>query len=321
MRWVILSDDWPPQLGGVATWSYGAARGLIEAGHSVRVFCRRRQGLVALDGGEVTGVRGRSFGRHGALWTAVRGAHEWSRADAVLATTWAMGTAVAEPLRALGIPLHVVFHGSGATRPPRDPAALARVRSSARLWAVSRYLAEIAGAEWIPSPVEMGPSTWDRRGPWVMVARATPLKGGDRFVRICAAAGVPGVVVGDGPELTAWRELAARLGAPVQFRGALDRPSTRAVLDGAGASFLLSRAEQDGSGAEGLGLVLLEARAHGVLAVGSQVGGIPEVAELVLDDPDDAERSAHQVSVRLADHDGSGLDGHGRPAVAQMLTG
>ena len=296
MRWLVLSDDWPPQLGGVATWSFGAAQALEEAGDEVRVL---------------TGVRGKK-------WAGLKGLVELRRTDAVLATTWAMARIVAEPCRQLGIPLHIVFHGSGATRP--NP--IESVCRGARVWAVSEFLVRVLAersiqATWIPSPIEPEDPVGDPRGPWVMVARATPLKGGDRFVRIVREAGVHGIVVGDGPALVGWKQLATEIGADVQFLGALDRESTRSVLEGAACSMLLSRADRDGSGAEGLGLVLLEARARGVLAVGSDVGGIPEAADLVLTDADNPARSVTEVREALGA--GTWREGHGRGPLAAAL--
>jgi glycosyltransferase involved in cell wall biosynthesis len=62
--------------------------------------------------------------------------------------------------------------------------------------------------------------------------------------------------------------------------------------------FLLPRTYPDGTGAEGLGLVLLEARAMSVEVVGCRCGGVPEAigpSGLLLDDPDDLARSLEQL--------------------------
>lgn len=332
MRWVILSDDWVPGPGGVASWSWGAAEGLASAGARVHVFARARRGLTAPDGVTVHGVRPWS-GRFAPGLLAARAALDLARADAVLATTWTVATAVAPLAARRGLPLHVVFHGSDATRPPRRPEAFRRVVAAARhRWAVSRFLVdELAGrgvpARWVPSPVRVGPDAFDPEGPWLLVARATPLKGGDRFVRWVAAAGADGAVIGDGPELGAWRALADRLGARIRFVGAVDRAAVQGHLVGAALVALAPRPDADGTGSEGLGLALLEARARGLLPVGCRVGGVPEAvgSGLILDDPDEVGGSVAAIRATLADWRPErarvGLEVHGVDRVAAALLG
>lgn len=289
MRWVILTDDHPPLPGGVATWTGAVARGLRRHGDEVEVFARWRADLPA----EVRGVRGRSFGRWGGWWLRWAARLALERADAVLATTWPVATG----LVGVAGPLHLVFHGSDLTRPPRSPRAFRRVLGRAdHRWAVSSWLAERVQAEVLPAPVDVrahAPRRADRPERWGFLGRATPLKGGDRFVRLVAAAGVEGVMVGDGPELPRWRELAGRLGASVRFTGELPRHEVPSVLETLDLLMLLPRAAPDGGGEEGLGLALLEGAASGVAAVGCAVGGVPEAVGpgLLLDDPDDVERS------------------------------
>ena len=124
-------------------------------------------------------------------------------------------------------------------------------------------------------------------------------------MRICAAAGHSGRVIGDGPELPAWRALARELEAPVTFLGAQPRRDTLAQMKSCSALFLLPRTHADGSGAEGLGLVLLEARAIGLQVVGCATGGVPEALGsdgLLLPDPDDAADSAVRATRSIRHH-------------------
>lgn len=295
MRWLILTDDFPPLDGGVATWTAAVARGLHDAGHDVDVLARARPG-VADQPFRVTPVYGRSFGRYGAWWTAARAWRRLRRADRVLASTWTVARGVAATCRRLGIPLHVAFHGSDLTRSRPD----ARVLEGAHLWTVSDYLRGLLDrpATVLPTPVdpsEPAPSTAPDH--WVMVGRATPLKGGDRFVRLVAAAGARGTVIGDGPELQAWRALANDLGADVTFTGRLPHAEVLRRLPSFDLACLLPRADTDGTGAEGLGLSLIEAAAAGVPVVGCPTGGVPEAVGpgLVLRDPDDSEVSAKAI--------------------------
>ena len=293
MRWLILADDWPPQLGGVATWGFEHARGLVEEGHEVRVFARHRAGLLAPPGAEVTGVRGPSFGRHGGWWAGLRALPSLAWADRILCTTWTVAAGIAGRV---SLPFEVVFHGSDATRPPLDEGTFERVMAHAdRIWAVSHFLVGVLAdrgyaAEHIATRVQPVEPGCDPNGPWIFVGRATPLKGGDRFVRLCAAAGKEGWLVGEGTALEEWRALAHALAAPVRFLGALDRAETLRTMARGSTLVLLPRTHPDGSGAEGLGLVLLEARAAGLQVVGCRTGGVPEALGpdgLCLEDPDD----------------------------------
>jgi len=227
--------------------------------------------------------------------------------DRVVATTWGVAQALVAPCRSLGVTLHVVFHGSDLTRPALSPGGLARVcRGAAFRWTVSVYLGKILKqrgyrSQVLPAPVVIPPDAppRGRASPerWLTVARATPLKGGDRFVRLVAAAEVTGTVVGDGPELPAWRALADRLGARLLFTGRLSRPALAQEMRRHDLIALLPRAQHDGTGAEGLGLVLLEAGALGTPAVGCKTGGVPEAVGpgLVLDDPEDLSGSVAAI--------------------------
>lgn len=306
MRWLVVTDDFPPLDGGVATWTQAVAGALHRDGHVVTALARARAGLGRGLPYRVIGVPGPSFGRRGGLWTAVGAAPHLARADRILASTWPVASVLAPVATRLGVPLHVVAHGSDVTRPLRDPAAFARTfRSASRAWGVSRYLCGVLAqfgvtADVLPAPVDAGPAIDRARTgrAWVMVGRATALKGGERFVQLVRAAGVRGTVFGDGPCRPRWEALARSVGADVDFRGDVSRAALAAELPAFDVAFLLPRADADGSGAEGFGLALVEAAAAGVATVGCATGGVPEAlgAGLLLQDPDDAVASAAAVT-------------------------
>ena len=296
MRWVILTDDAVPQRGGIATWTQWASAALA-VDHDVQVFARHRSGLEP----GVHGVRGPSHGRSGPLTTALVAAPAIHRADAVLCTTWPYARFVRRVFPRK--PLHVVAHGSDVTLSRADLTYA--WRNLAGRWAVSEHLVRTLAergvqARRLPVPLPEVPRA-ARGDRWLYVARATPLKGGDRFVALAAAAGQPADVVGEGPALADWQRCADRLGADVRFHGGLDRPEVAALLDRAGLLCLLPRPRSDGMGAEGLGLTLLEARARGIPVVGCRTGGVPEAVGpgLVLDDPDDAPAGAARIAAWL----------------------
>ncbi|MBX2798135.1 MAG: glycosyltransferase family 4 protein [Myxococcales bacterium] len=301
MRWVILTDDHPPLTGGVSTFVGSVACELAARGHEVQVFARRRRALAAVPGTRLTPVRGPRFGRWGGRWLGIRSFPQLLTADAVLATTWSVATVAAR----MGCPLVVVAHGSDVTCPPVRPEAFRRVwRAAEGRFAMSQYLARELSARGVtagvlPAPIEPGPvpPRGEARGTWGLLARAVANKGGDRFVRLVAAAGVNGVVIGDGPARPAWERLALQLGARVRFVGDVPHARVAGYLEQLDLLCLLPRCDADGRGAEGLGFSLIEAAALGVPAVGCTVGGVPEAVGpgLLLEDPDDAEASAAEI--------------------------
>lgn len=332
----MLTGDHPPLVGGVAVFTARVVAELARRGHRVDVVARGRQGddrAEVITGSRLRRVDGPAFARWGGLWLTARGARALARADRVLATTWPAATALAR----LGVPFDVVAHGSDVTRDPRDPAAFRRVWGAAgRRFAMSASLADGLRARGIdgpvgvlPAPVPLAPHPGcELGGAWVCVARATPLKGGDRFVRLVAAAGARGVVVGDGPALGGWRALAASLGADVSFTGSLPPDAALGVIRGASAVFLVPRSDPDGAGAEGLGFALIEAAAAGVPPIGCATGGVPEAVGpgLVLADPDDVGASVAAIRAYLADPDAGARawawarDRHGVARTVDALT-
>lgn len=283
MRIALLTTEYPPFYGGVATWSGGVARALAEAGHDVRVFAHLGGGATGAAAEDVsaavpvTRLHGRSWNRWGHLWTAAQVRPRLREGELVLAATWPLAGALVGQA-----PLAVAWHGSDLTRAPviagREVVAAAAVNLP-----VSRFLGGVLGAAHtvLPYPIRPGPPA--RRGDKLLViARLNAQKGVDRAIRLAARLGRPIDVVGDGPERPHLEALAVELGVAATFRG-----FTREIpWEGTWAVALLSRPYPDGSGAEGLGLVLLEAAARGVPSIGSRVGGIPEAASAVLDDPD-----------------------------------
>lgn len=275
MTWHLVTTDFPPMDGGIATWTEGIARGLVEAGEEVVVHARGRpQGTWPF---AVRGMPGRSWARWGGAWAALSVRPRLREGDRVLATTWPLATWLAAPL-------FVAYHGSDLTRPPLV-AGLERVRARAINVPVSRFLGEKLEAPYtvLPCPVDLEPPV-PRGERLLVVARLGPLKGVDRALRLAKRLGRPITVVGEGPERGALERLAAELGVEATFTGRL----ARADIPWAGtwALALLSRPDPDGGGEEGLGLVCLEAAARGIPSIGSRTGGIPEAASVILEDPD-----------------------------------
>lgn len=274
--WHLLTTDFPPQDGGVATWSAGVAGALHEAGETVRVHARARSGARPGDWPfAVHPVPGRWWRRGQAAWMAGSLLPRLRRGDRVLAATWPLAVGVVDAAGALGVPVGVAFHGSDLTRPP-PIAGLARIqRGATALLPVSRFLGGLLDGPWtrLPMPVDPLPPV-PRGDALLVVARLVPGKGVDRALRLGARLGRRVLVVGDGPD----RARLEALGGEARFLGRL--PHDAVPWEQAWAVALLSEAP------EGLGLVLLEAAARGIPGIGSASGGIPEAADVVLHDPE-----------------------------------
>ncbi len=302
-RWLIVTGDLPPAfVGGVASFVDDLARAAVEAGHQVTVLGRAARGhqraaARAWDAAAPYAVRralGRSWGRWQAGWINLAGGGLLSKVDRVVFATWPLAAQLGPRARDRGLPVAIHFHGSDLTRlAAPDRAFRAALGSASALLPVSDFLASeldrlgFQATGRMPMPLRLpSPASppGDRAG-LLCVARLTPLKGVDRAIRLAQALGTTLTVIGDGPEQAALQALA---GPETRFLGRLDRVRTLTAYDQHAACLLLSREDADGSGAEGLGLTLIEAQARGCGAIGCRTGGIPEATGpgLVLDDPD-----------------------------------
>ena len=300
MSWVLLTQDLPPGfVGGVASWVVDAANALAEGGQSVTVVARDTGDTAEWDARQrwpVVRVQGRSWRRWQGLWLARASRALVQPGVTVLCATWPTATGVAPRARKVGARVLVAAHGSELTTHAVAPRALRALLGTVEWRPVSAFLAGQlrrlgAPPERIrvtPMPLPLGP--WPppagARVGLVCVARLTPLKAVERAIALARRLELPLTIVGDGPERAAL-EGAAR-GADVRFLGRRTRPDTLTTLSQAAAVVLLSRADPHGRGAEGLGLVLLEAAARGVPGVVSPVGGLPEAVGpgVVLDNPE-----------------------------------
>lgn len=305
MTWHLVTTDFPPLEGGLATWADATATALRTAGEHVVVYAPRRLGAAS-----VTPLWGRAWARWGHAWVALQVLPRVRSGDRVLCATWPLATSL------LGrADVSVAFHGSDLTRPPLTPG-LDAVKRGARLFPVSRFLGGLLGAPHQVLPAPIGPQRRAAPGDGLLaIARLGPLKGVDRAIQLAATSGRPITIVGDGPSRGDLQALAARLGVRATFTGRL--PRLDIPWDGHHAALLLSRVDSDGSGAEGLGLVLLEAAIRGIPTVGSATGGIPEAAMHVMADGDplpDIADDARDAAVQFV------LDRHGpEKTVATLL--
>lgn len=300
-----MTQDFPPGFsGGIASWASDLGAALSASGEPVTVFARRTGDTASVDRSQPFVVRrmwGRSWNRWQGLWAL--GA-TWPRLHSgvrVLCATWPLAVWLAPRLR--GASLGVAFHGSDLSRLHAAPPALRGLLPHVdAFFPVSRFLAERLQSlcpailpervHVLPMPLaHPPPPSAPRRPELVVLSRLTLLKGIDRAASIARGLGRPLRVIGDGSARPSLLPLA---GDGVTFSGRLPRAEALAALEGAAGLLLLPRCAPDGTGAEGLGLCLIEAALRAVPGIGCRTGGVPEALGpgLLLDDPDSPDLSA-----------------------------
>lgn len=130
----------------------------------------------------------------------------------------------------------------------------------------------------------------------LVVSRLAPEKGVDVAIAACAAAGLPLVIAGDGPERAALESLAR--GTRTTFAGHVDGEELAGLRARAGLAIVSSRC------AETFGLAAAEAMAAGLPVVASAIGALPELCDPAgLVAPGDAAALALVARERFGDAD------------------
>lgn len=273
MTWHLVSPEFPPFIGGISTWTDAIATCLHQAGESVVVHIPAR--IIPLPRPfSIYRMAGRHWSRWAGLWARLSVLPHLRPGDRVLCATWPMAT----ELVGRGFPVAIAFHGSELTRPSRHPHQGRTLDAADLLLPVSNYLGGLLGGRpfrRLPYPIRLEAAA-PRGDALLSIARLVPQKAIHRVLELGRHLGRPVWIVGDGPLRGELESYAKTLATPTTFFGAL--PFDKIPWAGSWAVALLSEAYPDGSGAEGLGLVLLEAAARGLPTLGSPIGGIPEAA-------------------------------------------
>lgn len=203
--------------------------------------------------------------------------------------------------RAAGIPLVSTFFGVELTwmesqLPFLRPTLRWIARRSDAVTVISSYTAAqlrrsvpeadsvvIPFGATVPTPAQV-PPPFGHPGPMrlLFVGRLVERKGVHRLLEALARLADPGSVrlsvVGDGPERPRLERLAAELGVAerVEFAGFVPAEGLRRAFEEADALVLPAVYDRKGD-VEGLGVVLIEALAHGRPVIGSDAGGIPDI--------------------------------------------
>jgi len=337
MKHLLVTNDFPPKVGGIQSYLWELWRRLDPA--RTTVLTTPRSGDRAFDAEQPMRVerdRARVLLPTRALVRRIDRLAAEVDADLVLLDP-------ALPLGHLGPwlerPYGVVVHGAEVTVPGRVPGsrqALARVLRGARLVvAAGGYpAAEAARAAGGALPTVVVPPGVDthrfrpldvdaRRAarrhlgldpdaPLVLgLSRLVPRKGFDVLIEAAArlAPQHPGLqvaVVGAGRDRARLERLARRHGSPVRFLGRLPEPDLPLAHAAADCFAMLCRDRWLGLEQEGFGIVFLEAAASGVPQLAGRSGGSAEAVldgatGLVVDDPRDVVEVARSLDRVLRD--------------------
>lgn len=337
MRHLLVTNDYPPKMGGIQSYLWELWRRLPA--HEVTVLTTPHAGAEAWDRTQpyrIERTREPVLLPHPGLAARINRLAE--EVDAQLV--------VLDPLLPLGLlapalerPHAYVVHGAEVTLPGRLPisgaVAGALLRRARLVIAAGGYPlaeAEHAAGRALPSvvvPPGVDPSRFtplgaaERRqaraglglpldGPLVVsVSRLVPRKGMDVLIRAAArlAPTHPDLVVGiagDGRDRGRLERLAAALGAPVIFLGRLSEGDLPRFVAAGDLFAMLCRQRWGGLEQEGFGIVFLEAAAAGLPSVAGRSGGSHEAVEhgvggIVVDDPTDVDAVAAAVGALVDD--------------------
>ncbi|HET9689916.1 MAG TPA: glycosyltransferase family 4 protein [Acidimicrobiales bacterium] len=339
MRHLLVTNDYPPKIGGIQNYLWELWRRLPP--DDVTVLTTRYHGSAAFDRAaphRIERMHEPVLLPSLALRRRVAGLAAEVGAQAVVLDP-ALPLSVLGPW--LGLPYAVVLHGAEVTVPGRLPVSkqvLGQVLQRARLLISAGGYPEAEarhaiGAGPVPPVVQVPPGVdtarfvpLDEAGraaararfglpagrPLVVsVSRLVPRKGMDTLIDAAAllAPDHPGLTVaiaGGGRDRRRLDQRIASAGAPVRMLGRVADADLPALYAAADVFVLLCRTRWAGLEQEGFGIVLLEAAAAGVAAVAGRRGGAAEAVDdgvtgLIVDPPDDAAAAAAAIGALLAD--------------------
>jgi phosphatidylinositol alpha-1,6-mannosyltransferase len=337
VKHLLVTNDFPPKVGGIQSYLWELWRRLPQG--SASVLATPYAGAREFDAAQPFEIR-RTLDPvllpHPLLARAINQRATEIDADLILLDP-ALPLGLLGPV--LNRPYGVIVHGAEVTLPGRIPLTAPLLgtvlRNASVVISAGEYpLAEAERAARRPLRSIVIPPGVDterfipmlpeqRRaaraafglpesGPLVTsVSRLVPRKGMDTLIRASARLSGPRpeltvAIAGTGRETARLKALATELGAPVAFMGRVD-DSDLASFVGCGDVFaMLCRNRWFGLEQEGFGIVFLEAAACGVAQVAGRSGGSHEAVEhemtgLIVDEPGDPIAVATSLATLIDD--------------------
>ena len=316
MRLLFVTQDFPPDVGGIQTYSWEVATRLAEWVEALEVIAPRRPSAAAIDQAApvpITRVPGRPDWLPVTALPAVVRRSARLRPDVAVHAQWQTVGASVLARRLTGFPRRIacVAHGRELLfNPLSGLAGLGAAYDRIRRWAlaqpdvllpVSRYTARLlrdrgaSGARLhvVPNGTDpdrfrprRGTAVRDRLGigarPLLLtVGRLVPRKGVDTVLRALPriAMSVPDVqyvVAGTGPDRDRLEQLATRQGVRDRVHFVGHVADEALPLYYSAADLFVMPVREAPPDVEGFGLVFLEANACGTAVVGARSGGVPD---------------------------------------------
>jgi len=335
VRVLLLTWDYPPARGGIQAWMFELARRLPEA--EVTVLAPSSPGDAGFDAGAGVRVRrlgGARIGRP--AWLLQLVGVTIARCLASRPDLIVCGHVVALPAALLArwlfnVPYAVFTYAYEIRRKRRRRLLGMLLRRSPLVLAISRFTADAVGAHGVPpgrvrilypgaDPARFAagrdaddPVAEARPKTLLGVSRLADLyKGHDTVIRVlpllrAKCPDVRYVIAGDGRLRGYLGRLAHSLGVEdaVTFLGEVSDEALPDLYHSCDVLVQVSREARSGGGAEGFGIVCLEAGACGKPVVAGRAGGLPDAVEDgdtgILVDPHDLGAVAEAIVSLLRD--------------------
>lgn len=339
MRHLLVTNDFPPKIGGIQSLLWEWWRRLPP--ESFAVLTSPYEGTEEFDAAEPYRIE--------RTREPVLLPHPWMVKQVNdLAADFGADFVVLDPAVPLGLigpslqlPYHLVLHGAEVTVPGRLPGAKQALAYTLRradgIIAAGGYpAAEAVHAAGRDLPVTVVPCGVDpekfrplseaerlaARDHFglaadaeviVSISRLVPRKGFDTAIRAVARLGrvrpkLRLLIAGGGRDEVRLRRLADELEAPVTFLGRIPNADLPTLYGCADVFTMLCRNRWGGLEQEGFGIVFVEAASCGVPQVAGDSGGAAEAVAhgetgFVIDEPEDTQAVADAFATLLDDHD------------------
>jgi phosphatidylinositol alpha-1,6-mannosyltransferase len=313
---VIVSCDYKPLRGGIATYLYRLAEAIAAGGGEVEVWAPPVEGAAAFDAAQMfTTIRTNCIRMQGlpdyrlvaGLGAAIRNRN----ARRIISGLWLQtGAAAALASSIWRVPFYQICYGIELLDAPRTAMATVKrwlrrtvLSRAAQVWAISRYTESLAktvaprsSTRIVPPGIEKArfaaptdPRATKRR--WgvagrsliLTVARLEDYKGIDRMLEAMPTiatghSGAVYLIVGDGPYREQLHQMIGerQLETSAILTGPLPDEDVVALYKACDLYVMPSRMTKDPPNVEGFGISFLEASACGKPVVGGLSGGIPD---------------------------------------------
>ncbi len=298
----LLTEDWPPKLGGLARWASNTAEALRLAGADVTVFAKKSDEAPSAPAPRLVRVQGHDFPRFGRFHfrRAIRGeTRSEPPPDLLLCSTWNVAEGALSAR--IGVPVVCCVHGREVFERKGFLAAVRRrsvLEGSGLVAAASRFTAGGASSLAPGATIHVGingvdTSLFTPDGPRLPGSHGIQLASAGRMVprkrfdlvldalRTVLSKGIDAGlwIAGRGPLEEELRHSSADLGDRVRFLGEVSDDELASLYRSADLFVSPCQSDTASGDVEGFGLTFVEASACGTAVAGLAEGGVTDAVE------------------------------------------